>query len=664
MVARPHLGLGVDAIPRRRREDCFFGLHFDLHPTAEDASLGRDLTNEMVEHLLESCKPDFIQYDSKGVYGYLGFPSKTGMSAPGIVKDSLEIWRGVTARHGVALYNHFCGLLDGLAVAKHPEWARVGPDGKRAEQETGLLSGYTEELMIPELEEVALKYDLDGSWVDGECWAVHPDYSEATRKFFEEKTGIERLPERPEDPGWNEFLEMHRVLFRAHVTRYLDALHRAKPGFEITSNWMYSTFVPERPTVGLDYLSGDMADQAAVSSARLQARYLGMASSGKPWDLMSWGFDAGNDLAGPMSGKPPAALEQEAAVVLAQGGAYQIYYVPTRSGWIDDKVIDAAAEVARFCRARQQASHRSQTVPEVGIIFSGRTLYRTSGKVFGWGSAESPAKGAIDLLLAGGYSVDLIPDWKAAECASQYPLVVVPDWKDLGEEVASVLTGYATGGGKLLLCGAENARLFAGALHLKLKVVEPSQERFVAGDGGFAALQGPWAEVDAPAEQVLMKAYRSVDTRKDASPLGIQMPLGKGTVIVCPGPLMSGYGTTRASVIRAVGRRFAALLHEPAVRFSSEHPEIEIVMRRKDGRMFIHLINLAGATVTGEFRSSGVALGTGPLNISVRLPLAASRVVLEPEGTELAGRYRDGRWNGTVPSLEIHSILGIEGEPV
>ena len=93
----------------------------------------------MLAHLLETVHPDFIQYDSKGHPGYLGFPSKTGMSAPGIVQDSLAVWRRVTAARGVALYNHFSGVLDGAAVTKHPDWARLGPDGKRAPQETSLF---------------------------------------------------------------------------------------------------------------------------------------------------------------------------------------------------------------------------------------------------------------------------------------------------------------------------------------------------------------------------------------------------------------------------------------------------------------------------------------------------------------------------------------------
>jgi len=644
---------------RLARKDCYFGLHFDLHPNAEDTTLGRDVTEAMVNHLLESCHPDFIQYDSKGHPGYLGFPSKTGMSAPGIVADSLAIWRKVTAAHGVALYNHFSGVLDGLAIARHPDWACVGPDGKHYAQETSLFGPYELELMIAELTEAAIKYDLDGSWVDGDCWAVKPDYCDAARQKFIERTGIDVLPKKAGDKGWNEFLDMQREQFRLYVARYADALHSAKPGYQITSNWMYSTFAPERPTLPLDYLSGDVADLAALIQARIQARYL--SRCGKPWDLMSWGFERGDQYAN-QSAKPAVELEQEAAEVLAQGGAYQIYYVPTRAGWIDDRVVKTATQLAAYCRKRQRWSHRSESLPEAGVLFSGRTLYRTSGRVFGsWGRNETPAAGAVDLLLACGYSADLVPDWQVAECAAQYPLLVVPDWQDIGDEAVGVLTHYVAEGGKLLLCGAENARLFSSAMGLRLIGAPQDRTMFLADDSGFAQVKGNWAEIDAPGEQIAAHAYLAPDTRQIALPLAVRITHGKGSVLVCPGPIASTYGGDSTPILRSFVRGILQPLHAPMVQLDGDYPAVEVVLRKKDGQILIHLINTEGTPVTGEFRHSGVVPRTGPIRLRVRLGKAPARVVLEPEGTLLSGEYKAGEWQGVVPDLHVHSMVRIEG---
>ena len=513
--------------------------------------------------------------------------------------------------------------------------------------------------MIPELIEVALKYDLDGSWVDGDCWAVQPDYCDAAQRKFLAKTGIAALPKGPEDKGWNEFLEMQREEFKVYVAVYSEALHRAKSGYQITSNWMYSTFVPERPTVPLDYLSGDIPGPTAVRVARLEARYL--SRCGKPWDLMSWGFESDEHF-GRISHKPAAELEQEASIVLAQGGAYQVYYVPTRAGWIDDRIVNTAAEVATFCRIRQRWSHRSETLPEVGVLFSGRTLYRTAGGVFGnWGRSEAPATGAMDLLLACGYSVDVIPDWQVAECAAQYPLLVVPDWRDIGDEVAGTLTGYVANGGKLLLCGAPNARLFSSALNLRFTGEMAEQICFVADESGFAQLPGSWIHIDAPQADVIASAYRSLDARKDSFPLAVRMTHGKGTVVVCPGPIASAYGNGSTPIIRSVVRPIVEQLHAPIVRLDGDHPALEVVLRKKDGQTLLHLINSAGAPDTSEFRHSGVVPSTGPIHLRMQLPSAPSKVFHEPEGTPLTGEYKSGEWRGLLPDIHIHSIIRFQG---
>jgi hypothetical protein len=655
LLSRPATGA-----PRRLpRKESFFGLHFDLHPTHEDTDLGSDLTDEMVAHLLQSVRPDFIQYDSKGHPGYLGFPSKTGMSSPGIVQDSLAIWRRVTAAHGVALYNHFSGVLDGVAVEKHPNWARVGPDGARSSQETSLLGAYEQELMIPELTEVAQTYDLDGSWVDGDCWAVQPDYCDAAKQKFLAETGIAALPTKPEDRGWNDFLEMQREAFRQYVGLYVDALHRARPGYQITSNWMYSSFAPERPALPLDFLSGDVTGPAALWMARLEARYL--SRCGKPWDLMSWGFETDNKF-GHSSTKPVAELEQEASAILAQGGAYQIYYVPTRSGWIDERIVKTAAEVAVFCRMRQRWSHGSESLPEAGVLFSGRTLYRTAGRVFGgWGSAEAPATGALDLLLACGYSVDIVPDWQVAESAARYPLIFVPDWSDIGPEIVSTLTSYVAEGGQLLLCGAENARLFAANFKLRLTSEAQQHTYFLADESGFAQVPGNWVQIDAPQADVLARAYHTSDTRKESQALAVRVTHGKGTVVVCPGPVVSAYAGGSTPIIRSVMRSIVEPLHTPIMRLEGDYPAVEIVLRKKDGQTLVHLINASGAPVTAEFRHSGMVTSTGPIRLRMRLPSAPSKVILEPEGTPLAGGYQSGEWRGLLPDLHVHSILRVVG---
>ena len=82
------------------------------------------------------------------------------------------------------------------------------------------------------------------------------------------------------------------------------------------------------------------------------------------------------------------------------------------------------------------------------------------------------------MLLACGYSVDLIPDWKISQVAGRYPIILLPDWKDIGSEVAHAVTDYASGGGRLMICGAENAQLVSNALGLKF-AAEPADQDYM-----------------------------------------------------------------------------------------------------------------------------------------------------------------------------------------
>jgi hypothetical protein len=618
---------------RKARKDCFFGLHFDLHPNPGDPALGRDLTEEMVERFLERVKPDFVQYDSKGHVGYLGFPSKVGTSAPHIVKDSLAIWRKVTRRHGVALYIHFSGVWDNVATREHPDWAVVNAKGEKEPNATSLFGPYEEQLMIPELKEAAANYELDGAWIDGDCWATKLDYSEAAARAFRAATGIEKLPKAAGDAGWQEFVEFNREAFRRYVRKYVEALHAYRPGFQIASNWCYSTLVPEKPELPVDYISGDFGGNNAVAYARVEARL--MSQQGMPWDLMGWGFYSSEQTGHVF--KPSVQLEQEAAVVLAQGGAYQVYYNPTREGHLDDRLVDRMADLARFCRARQAVAHRSETIPEIGIVYSKHSLYRTSGRMFGgWGKHEDAARGMLSGLLECGWSVDVLPEWKVARVAQSYRLLVVPEWADLGVEMRDTLLGYVKKGGQLLVTGAENARLFEAALGVELAPAAREETTYLDSDDVPATVRGLWQAVKPVGAKEIGRRYPTTDRGRDGECAATLTGYGAGRIVCIYGPVGAWLWRTGSAAVREFLRGAVRQVFTPRVEHDGG-PLVELVLRRKDGRDWVHLIN-AGRVAIGPGNGTIDAIpALGPIHLKA------------------------GAWRATVERLEIHTTVAIGG---
>src|SRR5208283_5375769 len=88
-------------------DNAFFGIHYDLHANAKDTELGRELTPEHLRERLLRTRPDWVQTDCKGHPGYTSWPTSVGSTSPGVVKDSLRIYRDVTRELGIKLGVHY-----------------------------------------------------------------------------------------------------------------------------------------------------------------------------------------------------------------------------------------------------------------------------------------------------------------------------------------------------------------------------------------------------------------------------------------------------------------------------------------------------------------------------------------------------------------------------
>jgi len=635
---------------RKRRADGFFGLHFDLHPDPDDKALGRDLSDAHAGALLDAVQPDFVQYDCKGHAGWLGYRSKVSDSPAGIVNDSLAIWRRATDARGIALVIHFSGVWDALAIKQHPEWGRVDEKGVVDPRGRASLFGdYLAKRMIPQLKEAIGKYDLDGVWLDGECWAVHPDYGAAIVAEWKKRTG-EDAPRSEHEPGWQEWLAFHRKKFFSYVKTYVDAIRAAHPPVQIASNWLYSTCVPEKPAVPVDFLSGDYMGNAPVSKARLEARYL--AQTGRPWDLMAWGFQqSSNSAAGPVF-KPAVQVQQEASIVLAQGGGFQLYYQPTRAGRIEPHLIKVMAEVGRFCRARQAVSHRTLPVAEVGVLFSGRSLYRTTNMLFGnWGALSNPASGWIDLLLACHHSVDVIPDWRL-DLLQSTPLVVVPEWTDLGPEVMAALRARTQ---LTIIGGAANARSLAREMGLVLTGEPSTQTAWLPSPEVPANARGLWQDIAPGKAQVLSLRHPNPDLSREGVPSVVRI----GNFIFVPGPIGSAFATTHAPALREWLRGWLGPVFPARVQTNAPST-VELALRRapgKSGGLLLHLINTTAMQVADDYAAVDFIPPLQPFTVSCAFPQAPRRAVWHPGGGELAVSWANGRAEVTIPRLDIHGVI-------
>lgn len=589
---------------RLRRDQSFFGIHFDFHAGDDCNEIGKNTTPGMVQTIIDLVKPDYIQTDCKGHAGYTSYPTKVGNRAPGFVGDPLRVWRDVTARNGVALYMHYSGVWDTRAIELHPEWAAIHADGTRDKERTSVFGTYVDQLLIPQLKELAGDYGVDGVWVDGECWATIPDYGERSLRLFQESTGINDIPKSPSDPHWYEWMQFHREGFRKYLRHYIAAVRSEYPNFQICSNWAYTHHMPEPVSAAVDFLSGDYTANNSVNSARFAGRYL--AFQGTPWDLMAWSFSY-NPF--PREQKTAIQLKREAAIVLALGGGFQAYFTQNRDGSVRLDEMQVMAEVAKFARERQPWCHHSVQIPQVALLLSSSDYHRNAQSLFPQYKGKS--QGVLQCLLESQYSVDLISEDMLAPDMSRFPIIVIPEWENISPVFCNDLVEYAEGGGNLLLIGRETSEQFATLVDSQIQGDEFTSKSLGKGKIGFL-------------------------------PLAIGAEYEK-----------SGNMTLREQLNNAVRTMFP----NPLVEVSGS-PWIDVSTSQLKGKRLVHLVNSSG-----NHNEAGIIQSiepVGPLKLTICCDSKPTKITLQPEGKICDFDYADGKAQVKIEKINIYDILVIE----
>jgi hypothetical protein len=646
----------ADSPPRLKRADSFLGIHFDFHAGPDCTEVGKNTTPAMVENIIDLVHPDYLQIDCKGHRGLTSYPTKVGNPAPGFVGDPLRVWREVTARRGVSLYMHYSGVWDSEAIIKNPTWGVVNADGKTNPNATSFFGPYADQLLIPQLRELAGEYGVDGAWIDGECWASVPDYSPAALAAFREKTGIQDVPRKPGEPHWFEFLEFHREAFRQYLRHYIAEVKRTHPGFQICSNWAYTDHMAERVNAPVDFLSGDYAPEDSVNSARLSARYL--VRQGMPWDLMAWSFSRNAGKNGAFQKSAPQ-LQREAAVVVALGGGFQAYFKQKRDGSISPEQMPVMAETAAFCRARQALCHHSEPVPQVALLLSTAGHFRSLNGLFNRDLGR--VSGTLQALLETQQSVEVVGEHMLAGRLAEYPLIVVPEWEYLEPKFRDDLVAYAKNGGNLLLIGAKTAALFQPELGVTLDQGISQQPHQLRHRGATAALKGPTPRVQlAAGVQAFGELQPATPADSTPSPAATINRLGKGKIAAVWFSLGQTYPGARSEVVRQFTRDLTRELFPAPLVEVTGSAEVDVCVARKNGNLLVNLVNTSGPHQTEPIIDSIAPLG--PLAVIIRQPSKPARVTLEPGNRSLPFDYQDGQIRLTVPKVDLHEVILVEAK--
>ncbi|MDW7656819.1 MAG: hypothetical protein SCM11_06560 [Bacillota bacterium] len=646
---------------RKTRKESFFGVHFDFHADPRDnqaTPVGERTTTSEIDAIIDKLTPDYIQCDCKGHPGWSSYPTVTGLPYPRIEGDPLRTWRESTARRSTALYLHYSGVIDREACRHHPDWACLSADGTSDAKATSTFGPYVDRWLIPQLIELAGTYGVDGIWIDGDCWGVKPDFNPDVLELFKAETGIDLTlyaSINPEETYYDVYRSFCRESFRRYLRHTVDTLHHLYPGFQIASNWAFSSHMPEAVSADVDFLSGDYSPQDAVNSARFEGRIL--AGQGMAWDLMAWGFsvDVPNNGFFP---KSTVQLMQEAAAVISLGGGFQCYLTQRKDGSIRQNQVDNLAGVARFCRERQSWCHQASIVPQAVLLYSTTDHYKTSSHLFHNDQTDS-IRGMTQLMCQSQLSFEIRSEHNMHGLMYLWPLIVVPELSCLEESFKTELLDYVRQGGNLLLAGCSTASVFADKIGLSLSQHTHAYTYVSSNGKQWAAVKGPSAILSGPSGCMPYGLYSpDQDGDRFQSSAGLVIPFGKGRIACFPIDLGSSFKVCKAAEIRNLFINCVQKLYHPMVQVSGSQ-YVDMIILQKDDDYLIQLVNTSGPHDNPNWRSVDEITPVGPLSIEITLPAAPSSVILYPVGQPVAGKWESGCFRFVLDRLDIHSIIAI-----
>jgi hypothetical protein len=443
------------------------------------------------------------------------------------------------------------------------------------------------------------------------------------------------------------------------MNKYVDAIHAYNPSFQITSNWSFSSMMPEPVDVNVDYLSGDVAGQNCVYNAAFQARC--MALQGKPWDLMSWGFtlDFGPDggFGGP---KSLIQLEQEAAEVMAMGGGFQSYWTQNRDGSIKPWYFSLMGELGKFCRERQPFCKGAVTIPQVGLWYSTFSKRKQTDQIYGWNVPN--VEGILSLLLDGQNNVEILMDHHLNSRMEKYPLIIIPEWTGLDTVLKNQAIQYVRNGGNLLVIGAESVKEFEPLLGVSFEGDPDTRICIMGMDKQMSSVRSKVQNVTPRnGTRIFGELYQNDDFRfPEGHPVATVTKLGKGKIAGFYIDISKGYYSYQArgylNIMKAV---IDNLFPDPVARVTGSD-YVHTAVSQKDGRWYIHLINTAGSHFNQKVYEYDHIPSTGELTLELNTGKKIRSATLQPQGMDLKIVMKDEKSYITVPSVSVHSVVQLE----
>lgn len=644
-------------------------IHWDHHPMDGTQHYGAGTDADEIRNYLRTVKPDVTQYHTIGCMGYVNFPSTLAPMVPGLVGDPLGTWSRVCAEEGVPL-GCYAAAFDAQSPRSVPQWRCVNRAGVVSERDYCPNGPWTEEFFIPLLLEVIERYHPVHFWLDG-VWLPwrREDYCfcEHCQRRFQQQYG-RALPAEPTPTDWIELQEFYEQSLEDAVGRIGRAIKQHDPDILLACNYLYFFKDVRRPIPEVDWLSWDALNTPNLHHASFEATYLNTA--GRAFDIMI--YEQGVVRWQPELLRRPRTLAQlktEASILLAHGARVNLWHDPEPDGSIPHAKAIIAKPVAEFVRERQDWCIDNDSAAEVAVLASRLDHSLDPHR-------QNKTIRAIQQLLQEAHiPCDVVRDDTLLKRLSHYQLVILPETNALELDTAQWLHQYALDGGCVLLVAAQpfdNDTRWHDALLGRDTAMTP------------ATLSGGQVEWQGQAVTLGHRRFNLVgnwhcvipyhdETAAPGTPWLAELTIGDGSILAITGDALTDYAETHWPPLRNL---IAAAVREGIGTESliemNDHPGIELVVNRRDGDLYVHLVNLTPSTSFGapsEVFFDEVATYSN-IELTVRPSRQPDAITLLPSGQDISSAIQWGECqdpsgrctlNVVVPQLLHHVAIRLSG---
>ena len=411
----------------------FRQVHLDFHTSECIDGIGARFSKEQFQAMLKKGHVNSITVFSKCHHGYAYHPSDANEMHPGLKFDLLKAQIEAAHEIGVKTPVYISAGYDEKLVKTHSHWLRVRKDGNGSPldaryHEFCLNTDYLEYLLA-QIKEVCERYDADGIFLDivGEKDCYCP-------------TCLAKMKERGINPYNEDEVELYgKEIYANYTKRVRETIDAVKPGLPVFHNGghiaagrrdlaFYNTHLEMEslPTGGWGY---DHFPMSAAYGRVLGAEFLGMTGKFHT----TWGEFGGF--------KHKNALRYEAALSIANGAKCSIGDQLHPNGEMNETTYTLIGEAYAEVEAKEAWCDDVEAVADVGLL----SVEAITGE-----RNNASNVGAMRMLLEGKYLFDVID----TECDfSKYKVIVLPDVIVPDGKLASKLSEFVNGGGKLLASG-------------------------------------------------------------------------------------------------------------------------------------------------------------------------------------------------------------------